>query len=412
MQLLFAILLSLVVGYAQLRMRTASPSAADPQEIAAAVAPGQNYLMQAAVDGAAADMQRLFPEGHLFTHALLGLSSAELAIALPPHSPARQPAVVRAWNAWDALDSDEGRRPFDAGLDPPYGAFYAGWSTWLGAMALRATQPRERSAERAARVFASCEALAGAWRSSPTPFLASYPHQVWPCDSAVAMAALAACERVVSDAERPHLQAVRQAWVAAVGQRLDPATGLLPHTADSATGAPTSRPRGTSVALMARVLPEVDAALARRHYEGLREHFLTTRLGAPGVAEHLDGGGYGDIDSGPLVAGISLSASAVAAGAARRYGDEHLAAALLGIGDVLGAPFTWRGQRRYLFGRLPVADGFALWARTAPPLTTVDPPLVAAGLPTSAQRWAWELGSLVIVALAWVPVLRRRTVGP
>lgn len=410
-KLLLAILLSLCVGLAHLRVRTASPSVDDPQDLARAVHPGQSYLAQAAASGAAADMQALFPEGHLFTHALVGLSSAELAIVLPAHSPERQPAVVRAWNAWDALQSAEGRSPFSADLDPPYGAFYAGWSTWLGALALRATQPRERSADREARVVAACVEVADAWRASPTPFLVSYPHQAWPCDSAVAMAALAACERVVSDAQRPHLAAVREAWVAAVDPLLDPATGLLPHTADSTTGAPTSPPRGTSVALMARVLPDVDRDLARRHYEGLRNHFLTTRLGVPGVAEHLGGGGFGDVDSGPLVAGVSLSASAVAAGAARRYGDQQLAAALLGVGDVLGLPTTWRGQRRYLFGRLPVADGFALWARTAPPLAAVEPPLVPAGLPTRTQRWTWQLGSLALVALAWVPALRHRQRG-
>jgi hypothetical protein len=410
-QLLFAILISLIVGYAHLRVRTASPSAADPREVAQAVNPGLAYLTQATAEGAATDMQALFPEGYLFTHALVGLSSAELAIDLPPDSPERQPAVVRAWNAWDAIQSDEGRRPFDVGLDPPYGAFYAGWSTWLGALAVRATPPQARSADREERVVAACASLADAWRASPTPFLASYPHQAWPCDSAVAMAALAACERVVGESQRPQLQAVRLAWVAAVGLRADPATGLLPHTADSTTGTPTSRPRGTSVALMARVLPEVDHSLARRHYEGLRSYFLTTRLGVPGVAEHLDGGGYGDVDAGPLVAGVSLSASAVAAGAARRYGDDRLAAALLGVGDALGLPTTWRGQRRYLFGRLPVADGFAIWARTAPRLTEVDPPLIPAAVPTRAQQWTWELGSLLLVALAWIPVMRRRQGG-
>jgi hypothetical protein len=102
--------------------------------------------------------------------------------------------------------------------------------------------------------------------------------------------------------------------------------------------------------------------------------------------------GEGDVDSGPLVAGMSASATAVTIGSARANGDTALASVLTREAEVFGLP--WGGEhRRYLFGRLPVADAFLAWARAAP---------VGAGtsLPGLPVAW-WPL----YPALPWVPVV-------
>ncbi len=93
----------------------------------------------------------------------------------------------------------------------------------------------------------------------------------------------------------------------------------------------------------------------------------------------------GDIDSGPLLFGISASATVVAVRAARVNGDEALAVDLLTVIDVGGVP----RERCYGLGLLPVADAFLAWARAAPS-PSVGAPTVPRS-PTSSWRLWWSV---------------------
>ena len=119
--------------------------------------------------------------------------------------------------------------------------------------------------------------------------------------------------------------------------------------------------------------------------------------------------GEADVDSGPLIAGLSPSATVVAIGAALRNEDRSLADPLLHVTEAFGLPLTWRGTKGYGLGELPVGDAFLVWAKTATPwvarpTTTSLPSVVGTGwrLPCHAL-------SLVLIALLWAPFwLRRR----
>jgi hypothetical protein len=52
--------------------------------------------------------------------------------------------------------------------------------------------------------------------------------------------------------------------------------------------------------------------------------------------------------------------------AARAVGDGTLAQDLSREAELLGLPISWRGERRYALGALPVGDAFLAWARTRP----------------------------------------------
>jgi hypothetical protein len=99
--------------------------------------------------------------------------------------------------------------------------------------------------------------------------------------------------------------------------------------------------------VIARFLVEVDPHLGRAQYRRFRELFVAAPFGLPGVREYPRGSrGGGDVDSGPLVAGLSASASTVTLGAARVHGDHRLAGALTNAIEFLGVPLGWRGQKR------------------------------------------------------------------
>ena len=139
-----------------------------------------------------------------------------------------------------------------------------------------------------------------------------------PVDSTVAIAAL----RLHDSLLPARFDGTVARWLDGVRQRLDPATGLLPHRVDPVTGAPAEVARGTSQSVIHRFLPEIDPAFAREQYLRFRDSFVVSplRLG-PAVREYpLGTDGAGDVDSGPLLLGVSLSATVVTLGAAGVFG--------------------------------------------------------------------------------------------
>ncbi|WP_051115276.1 hypothetical protein, partial [Paractinoplanes globisporus] len=320
------------------------------------------FLRSELNDGAAAEAQSQFPEGYFFLYALYGLTAVNLG-----------EADEARW-ALGFLESAEARAPFAAELSPAYGIFYRGWLNWLrgGILSLEPPGTHDPAFER------DSAELAAAFDQSPVPFLPAYPGQAWPVDSTVAIASLSLHDKLST----PRYGATITRWLAGARVNLDPATGLIPHTTDVDTGAPTSGARGSSQSIIERFLPEIDPDFARGQYLAFRSHFLARPLGlGPAIREYPHGtDGPADVDSGPLPLGISLSATVVTLGAARVEGDSSLAAGLANFGEVAGVPIdTWH-TRRYALGLLPIGDAFLAWSKSArlltatPPAATVAPP--------------------------------------
>ena len=358
------------VGTARLVLPRADPTGGVVKQLA---------FLRAEIEGGADHAaQKQYPEGYFFLNALYGLTWVQVGLADPDRS-VDAAAEVR-WTL-DRLRSADGTAPFDASLRPQYGVFYAGWTNWLrgGLIALKQSDAAEIDAFTSESVE-----IATAFRTAKTPYLQSYRGQAWPVDSVVAIASLRLYDELVA----PRFGRIATNWVAAVRTKLDPATGLLPHQVAPATiGA-----RGSSQALVQRFLVDIDPAFARAQYEIFRDKFVT----GVGVREYPKGvGGKGDADSGPLILGMSLSASAVTIGAARVQHDP-LADQLAREGDLLGLPFTGLKTKRYLFGAVPIGDAFLAWSASARPLVADEQPELDGG-----SYW-WRLPWLVVL---WLPAL-------
>lgn len=207
-------------------------------------------------------------------------------------------------------------------MAPQHGIFAAGWSFALAVAIARAS---DSDADRAV-LRERADVVHSALTQPDSPFPASYPGQFWPCDSVVAAGALAQAIALLDLPWRQDLAAWRKRALAAA----DPDTGLLPHQVDDRAGAVT-RARGSSQAVIQTFWPAVDGVVGVKddQWQRFSDSFVTSKAGLVGILEYPAGtGGDADVDSGPLIFGVTLSASAVGLAAARANGDRDLAGRL------------------------------------------------------------------------------------
>jgi hypothetical protein len=389
-----------------LRLYTAGGTVIAPDAPIHADVTAQLRFLRGAIErGADADMQSLFPEGRFFMNCLYGLANVEAGLREAAGSSAREAFYKEARWALARVDSAENRAVFPPTLRPRYGIFYAGWSAALHAGTLALQPEGARALNDKEALHARCDAIASAFTESKAPYLQAYEGEAWSCDSAVAIFALHACDHVLE----PRYAPVIERWVVGVRERLDAGTGLIGHRVSVEDGGLIDGPRATSMCITLRFLGEAAPELAAELYSKFREQMMTTRLGIPGVREYPKGvNGSGDVDSGPLVFGISMSASVVTIGAARIMGDAEAVAHLVPSAEALAMPVSWVGEKRYAAGALPVADAFIAWSQTARPWFAKT---AVHAYPPFVPLW-WRLplhGASLAIALVLVSrSLRRR----
>ena len=367
------------------------------------------FLERALDDGAARRMQELFPEGYVFTWALYGAASAQVAGQMSVDDPARAHYLSEARRSVLAVRTDFARASFPQEMHPPYGAFYSSWSLYALAVYARAVGPESLEPELVRALEEEGDRLAEALAESPTPFLHSYPNQSWPADTSVGIAGLAIHDQVLPSRYREAVES----WVERARGRLEPTLGALAHGASPADGTPWGGVRGSSLALMSRVLVDADPVFAREQYAILRQSFVDRRAGFPGVREYPHGvDAAGDVDSGPVLLGFSGPAVVVGAGAAAAHGDTALAAALRGTIEVVGLPVQLGRSRRYGAGLVPIGDAFIAWAwSSAPPSGAPAAPWTRL-VPTSwAVPMHFVAGTLALLILLRAMMLWRAVDG-
>ena len=339
------------------------PDLGDAASIRADVLAQMDYLSPQIHDQALGQrMQRIFPEGHLFTHVLYGLTWCELALQKDADAAMRERALQEARFAFAQIDSDEGQATFETGMDPAFGMFYQGWRNYLLAKIVQASRG-DRAVE-VAHFEVLSDVVEACFARSLTPFPDSYPDQSWPADACVGMASLALHDRLVA----PRFTTRIDRWVANLQAVAD--RKLLPHrsqgTAFSRGGVEAEAARGCSGVLNLYFLPDIDAALAASQFELFHDQFWQTRMGLPTVREYPAGNsGLGDVDSGPVIWGVGFSATIVGIGTYLRFGQVAHAQGISDAVEALGFSYNI-GGKRYIGGLLPVADLFIAWARVQP----------------------------------------------
>ncbi len=399
------VLCILFVGLFNFRLYTAPTSGAPTAKTAAAL----RHIRYSLDLGAGADMQRLFPEGDYFSYVLYGLAQVNVGLQQPQGTQARAAALTEARWAWHELGEPHALEAFQvsAPLQPSYGIFYRGWRNYLLTGILLLQADNERDLDELRTYQEECAAIARALRANDHPFLQAYPNATWPVDTFPAMVSLFAHRQLVDS----QYDGLVQTWLSDIKQ-YQAATGqLLPHRVSAADAAPRQTARATSQTLILRFLYELDPDYAESQYQQFRKQHVDMVWGMPGALEYpLGTSGFGDVDSGPLLAGVSLSATTVLLGTSQIFGDTNVSKALWNGGEFLGFPLTINGMRQYWFGILPVGDAFVVWSQTSHPWLQ---PAATDTYPNVVPSWwrlPWHLLSLCIVLLAWGCLRRLRQV--
>lgn len=155
---------------------------------------------------------------------------------------------------------------------------------------------------------------------------------------------------------------------------VDRDSGLLVQAADARTGAYHDRPRASGTALAAYFLAFADPALSSELYSALQTRCRVRVLGFGGIREYPPGQrGFGDIDSGPVIFGVGLSATGFAIAGARAHDDRETFRALVRTAHLFGAPVDVDDRRTHVTGG-PLGDAILLAMLTAGPGTAVWEP--------------------------------------
>ena len=350
-------------------------------------------------------MQQLYPEGYVFIHALYGLAWAELAQRDIPETQAlKSKAIEEVLYAYHAIDSDEGKWPFSQYMIPEYGAYYAGWRNYLLAKLLSIDADFPGKAALQEQFQKQSLSLTIAFREFESPYLASYPQQSWPADSFLAVASLALHDRLFE----PIYDVELKNWLKKVKSTLDPETGMIPHKTDVTTGSTIQGSRGGSIALMLRLLAEIDTEFALDQYQLFEANFVSTAVGLPMVREYPKGvWGTGDIDSGPVIFGTGFAATIMGMGTYKSLGIDIAADRQYQVIHAFGLSRVQNGERSYLLGSLPMADAFIAWTRVTPPVVMTRQEIKGSNF----WRLKFQTLCMLLLLLAWLPFYKKRLVN-
>lgn len=332
-----------------------------------------HFLKQKIRKGAAEEMQQIYPEGFVFMNAIYGLAWAEFAEHINnKESTLQQEALVEIDYALQEILSPEGYAIFPREQRINRGAYFTGWSNYLrGKKLLLQVKPDVTTTQRFQQ---TCEEIATVITSGKSPYVESYPNQVWPADITTAVASLAIHDRIF----KPRYKDTIQIWINRVKSTLDH-KGLIPHAEWADTNYVDSR--GSSMSLMLCFLKEIDAEFSEELFQKYKNEFLTYRFGLPGIREHHQEKDLGaDVDSGPVILSVGGSASIVGQKAMALHGEKNIAKGLRN--SIEGFGIGWEGSKNknYLLGKLPIADAFIAWVNA----TEIE------SINQKETRWRWK----------------------
>ncbi|MEM8528211.1 MAG: hypothetical protein AAGG68_26440 [Bacteroidota bacterium] len=339
------------------------------------------HLKEQFGQGAAQEMQQLFPEGFLFLHSLYALTWSDVATDVKPESEVFSLAINEINYSLGQIQSEEGRRIFPESMEFTYGAFYNGWAAY--SMGNRLILQSDSLLE--VRFKQICDRIAIAYCQNDYNYLESYHGSIWPADNVVCLASLRLYDRIFDS----KYQSVVDSCLLRVKANLDAETGLIPHSTVAETMQVREGARGCSQSLINNFLIEIDSTFAFEQFKIYKELFVENRLGLMGIREYPKGRvGKGDIDSGPVIWDIGGAASIVAMRTFTRYGEIEIARSLQNSVEAFGMPIRSNKKKRYLFGALPMADAFVAWGNA---LNQRKVEKVA------FPRWRFHLISLVLL---------------
>lgn len=227
---------------------------------------------------------------------------------------------------------------------------------------LRIIEPRNRFAGLHDRIT---EALARRISRAPNGLIETYPNEAYPADVASVIGSIGLHDRTAGSDHH----ALLAAWSETFRARwIDPGSGMIFQSGDPATGLPCGPARASHTALAVYALSFTLPDLSHDLFAALQRSQRASLVGFGAIREDAPGHrGSADIDSGPVVLGVSVSATGFALAGARIHGDRALYTDLYRTADLFGAPYKSGDGRRFVSGGA-LGDAILLAMLTARPL--------------------------------------------
>ncbi|MEI2717693.1 MAG: hypothetical protein V9E98_12020 [Candidatus Nanopelagicales bacterium] len=296
---------------------------------------------------------RFAGEWALVTHQMTALGLAQLCLAHPEWKERYVPMLSRAAQKSflpEMRDASAGVRGMGKmrwrvcreRTDTPTSATLHSLWEWLGVVSIP-NFPKSIADRHDALIAAYERRLL----ASATGLIETYPGEAYPTDVAAVAAAIAVHGRVTG--ENHHR--VLAHWAERVKRvQIDAASGLVIQRMGARSGKPHDAPRGSGTGLAAYFAGFADRRTAQLLADGLFKH-ESTFFGFGAIREYASGHhGFGDIDSGPVIFGVSVSATGFALAPARAFGKEDSLRA-----NLSHHPFVWYAVQ------LGGADTFYIW---------------------------------------------------
>jgi hypothetical protein len=205
-----------------------------------------------------------------------------------------------------------------AALDSGNGHAYLGYTN-LALSMLRLHQPNNRFAQVNDELTA---ALVRRLAASPYGIIETYPREAYPPDLAAVISSIGLYDRATGSNHQALLTSLKNQFRR---RFIDSKTGLVFQAVNASSGKPVDRPRASGTALSAYFFSFFDPTMAKTIFQSLANKQKVSVMGLSGIREYPVGEeGKEDIDSGPLMWGLSPSATAFSVGGARIIGDQAL----------------------------------------------------------------------------------------
>lgn len=309
---------------------------------------------------------RFAGEWALVTHQMTALGLAQLCLAHPEWSARYAPWATRAaQKSLEPAMRDFGTRAWKedalATLDGPHGHAYLAYS------ALAVSMARLVDGAFPAHAARQHDALIAAYKrrllASPTGLIETYPGEAYPTDVAAVAAAIAVHGRATKTS---HV-AVLTHWAAQVRRvQIDPASGLVIQRLSATSGKRHDAPRGSGTGLAAYFAGFADRSLMVQLADGLFQH-RAGFLGFGAIGEYAEGySGHGDVDSGPVLFGVSVAATGFALAPARALRREQDFERLYRTTELFGLRVTQGERSRFATGG-PIGNALLLAFLTSGP---------------------------------------------
>lgn len=237
-------------------------------------------------------------------------------------------------------------------------------AAYLGYMNLamsyeRLVDPKTRHAAMNDRITA---ALVRRLERTPSLMLQTYPNDIYPPDNTAVAGSIALYDRATGSDH----SALLKRWADRVRRSYLDSHGLLvQHTRRD--GTPDAPGRGSGTALGVYFLSFLDDPISAQLWNAETTWLDTRVIGFGAEREYARGArGRGDVDSGPLVFGLSPVATGFSIAGARLHGDRDRFARLYASAELVGAPLSIAGKERFVYGG-PVGDAILFAMLTAQP---------------------------------------------